>query len=51
MAAPVETLPAPPAPRLHYAWIVVAVTFLVLLIGAGVRATRRAARTNDMGQA
>ncbi|MDF2597939.1 MAG: major facilitator superfamily 1 [Methylobacterium brachiatum] len=39
MAAPVETLPAPPVPRLHYAWIVVAVTFLVLLIGAGVRAT------------
>ena len=28
-----------PAPRLHYAWIVAAVTFLVLLVGAGVRAT------------
>lgn len=27
------------APRLHYAWIVAAVTFLVLLVGAGVRAT------------
>jgi predicted MFS family arabinose efflux permease len=39
MAAPVETLPAPPVPRLHYAWIVAGVTFLVLLIGAGVRAT------------
>lgn len=40
MSVPVETLPAPPpVPRLHYAWIVVAVTFLVLLIGAGVRAT------------
>jgi predicted MFS family arabinose efflux permease len=26
-------------PRLHYAWIVAAVTFLVLLVGAGVRAT------------
>ena len=28
-----------PGSRLHYAWIVVAVTFLVLLVGAGVRAT------------
>jgi predicted MFS family arabinose efflux permease len=26
-------------PRLHYAWIVVAVSFLVLLVAAGVRAT------------
>lgn len=26
-------------PRLYYGWIVVAVTFLVLLVGAGVRAT------------
>ncbi|MCJ2015682.1 MFS transporter [Methylobacterium sp. J-076] len=26
-------------PRLHYAWVIVAVTFLVLLVGAGVRAT------------
>ncbi len=26
-------------PRLHYAWIVAAVTFVVLLVGAGVRAT------------
>lgn len=26
-------------PRLHYGWIVAAVTFLVLLVGAGVRAT------------
>ena len=39
MSVPVETLPAPTAPRLHYAWIVAGVTFLVLLIGAGVRAT------------
>jgi predicted MFS family arabinose efflux permease len=28
-----------PSPRVHYAWIVAAVTFLVLLVGAGVRAT------------
>jgi sugar phosphate permease len=27
------------APRLHYAWIIAAVTFLVLLVTAGVRAT------------
>lgn len=27
------------APRLHYAWIVAAVTFFVLLITAGIRAT------------
>lgn len=26
-------------PRFHYAWVVAAVTFLVLLVGAGVRAT------------
>ncbi|WP_232629707.1 MFS transporter [Methylobacterium sp. Leaf118] len=32
--------PTPPAPaRLHYGWIVAGVTFLILLIGAGVRAT------------
>jgi MFS family permease len=28
-----------PGSRVHYAWIVAAVTFLVLLVGAGVRAT------------
>ncbi|MFC6792886.1 MFS transporter [Methylobacterium komagatae] len=28
-----------PAPRFHYAWVVAAVTFVVLLVGAGVRAT------------
>ena len=28
-----------PSPRLHYAWVVAAVTFVVLLITAGVRAT------------
>ncbi|MDP4023130.1 MFS transporter [Methylobacterium sp. NEAU 140] len=28
-----------PPGRVHYAWIIVAVTFLVLLVGAGVRAT------------
>ena len=33
-------MPSPPVPaRLHYGWIVAGVTFLVLLIGAGVRAT------------
>src|SRR3954469_19924025 len=32
------TTPAAP-PRAHYAWIVAAVTFVVLLITAGVRAT------------
>ena len=31
--------PRHPAPRLHYAWVVAAVTFVVLLITAGVRAT------------
>ncbi len=32
--------PTPPPPaRLHYGWIVAGVTFLVLLVGAGVRAT------------
>ena len=31
---------AAPAPnRFHYAWIVAAITFLVLLVGAGIRAT------------
>ena len=30
---------SPSSPRVHYAWIVAAVTFLVLLGGAGVRAT------------
>ena len=30
---------APPARRLHYAWIVAAVTFLTLLAAAGVRST------------
>ena len=38
MAAPPSS-PLSLSPRLHYAWIVAAVTFLVLLITAGVRAT------------
>ncbi len=29
----------PTRPRLHYAWIIATVTFLVLLIGAGMRST------------
>jgi hypothetical protein len=29
----------PPAARLHYAWIIVAVTFAVVIVTAGVRAT------------
>ncbi len=33
------TAPTPTAPRFHYAWVVVGITFLILLIGAGVRAT------------
>ena len=33
-----DTASTPP-PRLHYAWVVAAVTFVVLLITAGVRAT------------
>lgn len=33
------TSPPAPPPRLHYAWIVAAATFTVLLITAGVRAT------------
>ena len=36
---PDTTLAPSPAGRLHYAWIVVAVTFVVLLVGAGIRAT------------
>jgi sugar phosphate permease len=31
--------PVPARPRLHYAWIVAVVTFVVLLITAGIRAT------------
>jgi sugar phosphate permease len=31
--------PGPPGPRLHYAWIIAVVTFVVLLITAGIRAT------------
>jgi sugar phosphate permease len=31
--------PVPAGPRLHYAWIVAVVTFVVLLITAGIRAT------------
>ena len=31
--------PATPPARLHYAWVVAAVTFVVLLVGAGIRAT------------
>src|SRR3954466_12964950 len=31
--------PNPAAPRLHYAWVVAAVTFCVLLVTAGIRAT------------
>src|SRR5258706_2431297 len=31
------TTPHPAAPRLHYAWVVVAVTFLTLIVAAGVR--------------
>src|SRR3954469_6709200 len=29
----------PAAPRLHYAWVVALVTFVVLLVTAGIRAT------------
>ena len=31
--------PSTPGPRLHYAWVVAGVTFVVLLITAGIRAT------------
>lgn len=37
-AMPPDSTALPPA-RLHYGWIVAAVTFAVLLVGAGVRAT------------
>src|SRR4026208_1084550 len=39
--SPMTTALGNPAasPRLHYAWIVAAVTFLVLLVTAGIRAT------------
>src|ERR1700722_2584736 len=30
---------APRPPRLHYAWVIAGVTFLVLLVTAGIRAT------------
>jgi len=33
------SLPGSPPPRFHYAWIVVAVTFLTLLTTAGIRST------------
>src|SRR5690242_20181472 len=33
------TNPASRAPRLHYAWIIAVVTFFVLLVTAGIRAT------------
>ncbi|EDY20534.1 permease of the major facilitator superfamily [Chthoniobacter flavus Ellin428] len=29
--------PPQPSPRFHYAWVVAAVTFLTLIVGAGVR--------------
>ena len=29
----------PPPKRLHYAWVVVGVTFVVMLVAAGMRAT------------
>ncbi|MGU3537496.1 MFS transporter [Methylobacterium sp. A54F] len=38
-AAQPTSRPTPPPARLHYAWTVAAVTFLVLLVGAGVRAS------------
>ena len=28
-----------PAPRFHYAWVVAAVTFVILIVTAGIRAT------------
>ena len=31
--------PSPPITRVHYAWIIAAVTFVVLLVTAGIRAT------------
>lgn len=40
MPAPPESASTrAPAPRLHYAWVVAGVTFVVLLVTAGVRAT------------
>src|SRR6478609_3164892 len=33
------TSPNPAVPRLHYAWVVAVVTFVVLLVTAGIRAT------------
>jgi MFS family permease len=32
-----SSVPSPPAARIHYAWIVVGVTFFVLLVAAGIR--------------
>lgn len=41
MATPLNDRPdgPPPSARLHYGWIMIAITFLVLLASAGVRAT------------
>jgi sugar phosphate permease len=38
MTSPASS-PRPPAARVHYAWVIAAVTFAVLLVTAGVRAT------------
>ena len=35
---PLPPKPAAPQPRIHYAWVVVAMTFVILLVSAGVRA-------------
>src|SRR5688572_10552214 len=38
MSADRDTPPSPP-PRVHYAWVIALVTFVVLLVTAGIRAT------------
>src|SRR6187455_1826196 len=39
MSSPAQPLPGPPTRPFHYAWVIAAVTFVVLLVTAGIRAT------------
>src|SRR6187455_1081591 len=39
MSSPAQPLPGPPTRPFHYAWVIAAVTFVVLIVTAGVRAT------------
>lgn len=39
MSSPDQSLPGTPPRRFHYAWVIAAVTFVVLIVTAGIRAT------------